>query len=159
MNKIRNSRVANTNTWESKDLNCQRRRNLFVFKKTLVIKSKASCEKTITFKIEQETSYFKGFFLLEKVEIQKEGSLLLGKSCCPLKELHICPWKIKRELLYIWKKFYPVLYSALWLQRCWATNKIEQETVFFKGGLFENKIVISKDPFYCKRTLSFERLS
>ena len=79
---------------------------------------------------------------MEKVEIQKDGSLLLGKSWCPLKELHICDWKIKRELLYIWKKFHTVLYSAFWLQRCWATLKIEQETAYFKGGLFENKMAI-----------------
>ena len=42
----------------------------------------------------------------------------------------------------IWKKLYTVLYSAFWLQRCWATYKIEQETAYFKGGLFENKIVV-----------------
>ena len=138
-------------TSEKKSLS---RRSLFLkfestlLKRTLLVKRKASYRKTITFKIEQETPYFKGFFLLWKVGIPKEGSLLLGKSCCPLKELHICPWKIKRELLYLWKKFYTVLCSAFWLQRCWATYKIEQETVFFKGGLFENNIVISKNTFY-----------
>ena len=44
--------------------------------------------------------YLKGFVLLNTVGIQKEGSLLLGNGCCPLKELHTFPWKIKRKLLF-----------------------------------------------------------
>ena len=52
-----------------------------------------------------------------------------------------------------------LLYSAFWLQRRWATYKIKQETAYFKGGLFENKIVISKSPFYFKRMLLFKRTS
>ena len=46
------------------------------------------------------------------------------------------------ERIAIWKKFYTVLYSAFWLQRCWATYRVEQGIAYFKGGLFENKIVI-----------------
>ena len=47
-----------------------------------------------------------------------------------------------QKRIAIWKKFYTVLYSVFWLQRCWATYKFEQESAYFKGGLFENKIVI-----------------
>ena len=60
-------------------------------------------------------------------------------------------------MLYIWKKFYTVLYTAFWLQRCRATYEIEQENAYSKGGLFENKIVISKNPFYFRRMLLFAR--
>ena len=50
--------------------------------------------------------------------------------------------KIFQQKIEIWKKAYTVLYSAFWLQRCWETYKTEQETSYFKGGLFENNIVL-----------------
>ena len=70
-------------------------------------------------------------------------------------------WKERgfQKRIAIWKKFYTVLYSAFWQQRSWETHKVEQETSFFKGGLFENNIFYLNNLFHFKRMLLFERTS
>ena len=50
--------------------------------------------------------------------------------------------RVFQNRVAIWNKVYTVLYSAFRRQRCWEANEAEQETSNFKGGFFENNIVI-----------------